>query len=81
MYDYSKLLGRIKEKGLTQEALANKIGISGTTLSKKLNNIGKFSQAEMLSICEVLDIPVSDIASYFFAKQLVKNTSVEEVKN
>ncbi len=75
MYDYSKLIGRIKEKGYTQEALAEKIDITGTTLNKKLHNYSSFSQPEMIGIANALEFSLADIPSYFFVKALVKNTS------
>ena len=56
MYNYSKLLGRIKEKGFTLEALAKKIGLNVSTLSKKLNNKSEFHQDEIKKICRVIDI-------------------------
>ena len=37
-FDYSKLLGRIKEFGYTQETLAGAIKMSVSTMSLKLNN-------------------------------------------
>ena len=43
-YNYSKLLGQIREKNYTQETLAKEIGIQSTTLSQKLNNKAKFKQ-------------------------------------
>ncbi|MBE6618410.1 MAG: DUF739 family protein [Ruminococcaceae bacterium] len=66
-FNYSKLLGRIKECGLTQEQLAKAIGISKATLSAKLNNKFNFDTAEMIAICKVLNIPTSEIHEYFFA--------------
>ena len=66
-FNYSKLLGRIRECGLTQEQLAKAIGVSKTTLSAKLNNKFHFDAAEMLAICKVLNIPVCEIGDYFFA--------------
>lgn len=38
MFDYSKLKGRMREKGVTQEEIANSIGVNKSTLSLKLNN-------------------------------------------
>lgn len=52
MYNYSKLLGRIKEKGFTLEALAKKIGLNVSTLSKKLNNKSEFHQDEIKKYAE-----------------------------
>ena len=67
-YNYSKLLGRIKECGLTQEALSKAIGKDKSTLSSKLNGQFEFKQKEMDDICRVLDISNDEIGDYFFAK-------------
>ena len=37
-YDYNKLLGKMREKRFTQDALAEKIGISATSMNLSLNN-------------------------------------------
>lgn len=66
-YDYSKLLGRMKEKGIIQSALAKVIGTSETSINLKLNNKSFFKQGEIISICAVLDIPLDDVESYFFS--------------
>lgn len=66
-FNYSKLLGRIKEKGFTFETLAEAIGISNGTLSAKLNNHYPFKSNEMVAICKALNIPFKDIPLYFFA--------------
>lgn len=66
-FNHSKLLGRIRECGLTQEQLAKAISISKASLSAKLNNIFYFTAREMYAICEVLNIPISEIGEYFFA--------------
>ncbi len=66
-YDFSKLLGRIKECGYTQESLAKAIGKDKSTLSSKLNNKGEFKAGEMDDICRVLDISNDEIGDYFFA--------------
>lgn len=67
-FNYSKLLGRIKERGFTLETLAEAIGITKGTLSAKLNNHYPFKSNEMVAICNVLDIAIKDISLYFFAK-------------
>ena len=66
-FKYWKLLGRIKECGFTQAQLAKAIGISEYTLSTKLNNKFSFKQEEIIAICKVLNIPVSEIGDYFYA--------------
>lgn len=70
--DYSELLGRMKSRGITQEALAKSVGISETTMNLALNGKRQFRQAEMLAICKELEIPVGDIPAYFFAGKLLK---------
>ena len=66
MFDYSKLLGRLKEKGLTQDKFAELLGMSGTTLSKKLNGKSEWTQAEINKACEILEINPEEIPVYFF---------------
>lgn len=65
-YDYSKLLGRMKEKGYTQEKLALEAGISAATMNLKLGNKRDFKQDEIGAICKILDIAFVDIPAYFF---------------
>lgn len=67
IYNYSELLGRIRAKNLTQKELAHIIKLNPSTLNQKLNNKSEFSQSEIKNICDVVDIPYSDIATYFFA--------------
>ena len=68
MYNYSKLLGRLKEFNLTQAELAEKIGKNKGTLNTKFNNKFAFTADEIDSICEVLEISNDEIGKYFFTK-------------
>ena len=65
-FNHSKLLGRIRECGFTQEQLAKAIGISECSLSKKIKNKSKFDSTEMLAIGKVLNIPLDEFGEYFF---------------
>ena len=65
-FNHSKLLGRMREYGFTQETLAKKIGISESTLCGKLNSRAYFSTKEIDKICELLDIPNVEIGIYFY---------------
>ena len=67
IYDYSKLLGRLREKNITQSELANKLGISETSLNRKLKSKTQFKQNEMIRILDIADLDVYNIATYFFA--------------
>ena len=73
--EYGKLLGRIKEKGFTQAQLANLVGMTPGTMSAKLNNQAYFKQSEVIEICGVLDIPISEYGDYFFTRKVRKNTN------
>lgn len=65
-YDYSKLLGRMREKLITQSHLASVLGLSETSLNRKIKNKTEFRQSEISKICECLEIPNEHIDSYFF---------------
>ena len=69
-FDYSKLLGRIKECGFTQETLAKHIGIAESSLCLKLNNRAKFRHGEIFLICVALKIPNEEIGVYFFTPKV-----------
>lgn len=66
MFDYSKLLGRIKEKGYTQTALAQAINISANSFSNKILGKSSFSNLEIKNICDILDISNTEVGTYFF---------------
>ena len=65
--NYNPLIGRIREKGMTQKDFAKMIGISESHLSRKLSGEFDFRQEEMQKICEVLHIKAADIGKYFFS--------------
>ena len=66
MYQYKKLRGKIIEKFDTQEKFAKKIGISETSLSKKMQCKTGISQADMVLWARLLDINISEYGEYFF---------------
>ena len=70
VFDYSKLLGRIKEFGFTQETFAKHIGITPGSMSEKVNNKAFFKQKEIVASCEALDIEISEYGVYFFARKV-----------
>jgi len=67
-FDYSKLLGRIREKKFTQKRLAKCIGINDSNFSLKLNNNKPFKSNEIYAITTVLEIQQEMIGIYFFSK-------------
>ena len=66
-FDYSKLLGRIREYGYTQKTLAVAVGMSTTQMNMCLNNKSNFKHKYILAICKVLDIHIDEIGAYFYA--------------
>lgn len=75
MYNYNRLLGKIRERGVTLEQLSADIGINVSTLSGKLHNKSEFRQKEMLAICKNLGIDIADIEKYFFCSNTLENQS------
>lgn len=68
LFDYSQLINRIVDTGKTFQDIASAAGISKDTLISKLMNKEEFSQDEMRSVCDFLNIPPSDIAACFFTE-------------
>lgn len=68
-YNYSKLLGRMRERGISQEQLAKELDKNECTLNSKLNNKFNFKSDEIDAICKVLDIPNIEIGEYFFCTE------------
>lgn len=69
-YDYSKLLGRIKEFGYTQQSIAHAIGIHPSTFSQKIHGRVSFTQKEISSLCSSLSITNLAISDYFFTHKV-----------
>ena len=72
-FDYSKLRGKMAERGVTQAQLAEKIGINKCTLNVKMNGQYAFGNDEIISICKVLGIPHVEISKYFFCPKRSEN--------
>lgn len=79
-YDYSKLRGRVIEKLGSLKNYAKELGISETTLFKKLNNKVPFNQDEIFDSIRILDLDVAngDIQSHFFTQKVGKIQTEEK---
>lgn len=64
---YPRLVGLVRERGMTLLEFADKIGISESTLHAKLRGESDFKQSEIRAACSVLGIPEAEIPAYFFA--------------
>nr|DAV37613.1 MAG TPA: helix-turn-helix domain protein [Caudoviricetes sp.] len=71
MINSMELKAEIKRSGLTQDQLANKIGIDPSTLNRKINNKNStLSVDEAQKIVAVLNIPEEKLAVIFFNSKL-----------
>lgn len=76
-FDYSKLRGRIREILGSEAIFCEKMPLTRSTVSLKLNGKVEFTQSEIATAMEVLQLPKSTIGDYFFKEKLRKT---EEVK-
>lgn len=65
-FKYNKLKGRIVEVFGTQALFSDKVGVSEQTITAKLAGRSKFSQSDIITWCDALDIDQNDIGVYFF---------------
>lgn len=69
---YAKLRGKIREVFGTQEAFADAMEMSTVTLSQRLNNKVEWKTNEIAKACELLGIPLEEVAAYFFTIKVKK---------
>lgn len=69
MVNVNKLKGKIVEKELTIEKLAEKIGLDRSTLYRKINNNGEtFTIREANMICTELGLSGKEATEIFFSQ-------------
>lgn len=69
MVNVNKLKGKIVERGMSVEELANKIGVDKSTLYRKLNQSGEtFTIREANLICEILELNGDEATAIFFSQ-------------
>ena len=66
-FKYNKLRGRIIEVLGSNNAFLEQIGFSKASFYSKLECKTEFTQSEISRACDILNIPYSEIHSYFFA--------------
>ncbi|WP_270456087.1 DUF739 family protein [Allisonella histaminiformans] len=84
-FNYAKLNGRMAERGISKEKLAELIGISRSSLYKKLISDREFTQKEIIKCATILQIQPIDIPAYFFTLNVLvtkhKNENQKESNN
>ncbi len=64
----NKLKGKIAEKGLSVEKLAQQIGVDRSSLYRKLNNAEKITIGEASKIKDVLEMTPEEATIIFLAE-------------
>lgn len=64
--DYTLLRGRIRDHGMSQKEVAEKIGVSEGQFCQKMSGNFAFRQDEINRICTLLDIEPAEIGRFFF---------------
>ncbi|MBE7048966.1 MAG: helix-turn-helix transcriptional regulator [Ruminococcaceae bacterium] len=70
MVNTNKLRGKIVEQGLTFAKLAQMLGVSPSTLGRKIKNLSAMTLEEVEQIRDFLGIPPSQIMEYFFSEHI-----------
>lgn len=65
-FDYKKLRLRIIEKVGSNGKMAELLGITETSFSRKMNNKVAFSTQDIFEMAEILEISADEIGAYFF---------------
>ena len=61
VHDISKIKNKMSEIGMTQQKLAEKLGISSKTLANKINGKREYTLYEAIAICDILNLDPRDI--------------------
>ena len=69
-FAYNKLRGRIIEICGSQAEFSKRVGQSEQSITAKLSGKSSFTQENIITWSEVLDIDQNDIGSYFFTQKL-----------
>ena len=68
MVNVNKLKGKIVERGMTVEALAQSMKIDKSTLYRKLSKGESFTIGEANQICSALKLDSQEAAAIFFSQ-------------
>lgn len=74
-YDYSKLKGKIREFFATQSDYAQRLSISNTSLSNKLNNKTPFDQNEIVDSIDIFNLNLQETFDCFFNLKVDKKST------
>lgn len=61
-----KLLGKIKEHGKTIEGFAKELGLSNSSMYRKVNGKSQFTREEIKRIASILELDNGELLEIFF---------------
>ncbi len=67
MVKTNELVSARGKKGYTQEDVANLLGCSAASYNRKELGVSDFKLSEVISLCEILSIPVKERALIFLS--------------
>ena len=79
-YDYSKLIGRMAELGMSKQDMSANMHMSRATLYQKLKSTWGFSQNEIESGIQALGLDKKDIPLYFFTHKNSESKTKQRTK-
>ena len=71
MINTLKVKSRIVELGITQESVANYLGLDYSTLNLKINNKRRTYIDELVKLCEILQINKPDDLKIYFGLDFI----------
>jgi len=74
----NELRAAITRKGMTQEQVAEALGITTATLNYKINNKREFKTSEVKALVDLLEIKKEDIDKIFFANDVDCESTTDE---
>ena len=80
MTNSNELRAAITRKGMTQEQVAEALGITAATLNYKINNKREFKTSEVKALVDLLEIKKEDIDKIFFANDVDCESTNEETE-
>ena len=75
-----ELRAAITRKGMTQEQVAEALGITTATLNYKINNKREFKTSEVKALVDLLEIKKEDIDKIFFANDVDCESTPDEME-
>lgn len=69
MINTRRLRGKIVEKGMTYEGVADMMGISSCTFGRKMRKVSDMTLSEAELLVDILDIRRTELADIFFTEE------------